>query len=178
MMKKKKRALFIGRFQPFHHGHQYAIKKLLKKFSEVVIVIGSSEDSYAPENPFSCGERLEMMRCCFGKTDLARLIMVPVPDVNDNRIWVEHVFMHIPVVEDVFSNNQLVKMLFSKHGILVQAIDYFDRGPKEGSHIRKLMAEGDRTWTTHVPKDAIKYLDSVEAEQRMKKLVRMGARHV
>jgi len=177
-MKPPKRALFIGRFQPFHHGHHHAIKKLLKKFREVVIVMGSSEDSFSPENPFTCGERLEMMRVCFSKADLARLIIVPVPDVNDNRIWVDHVFGHIPTVNEVYSNNQLVKMLFSKHGILVKQVEFYDRGPKEGSHIRKLMAEGDRAWTTHVPLKAVQVLDTIEAEERIKKLVRMGARHV
>ncbi len=177
-MKIPKRALFVGRFQPFHHGHLYALKKLLRKYREVVVVIGSSDDSFSPENPFTCGERLEMIRACFPKADLARLILVPVPDVNDNRIWVDHVFMHIPAIDAVYSNNQLVKMLFSKHGILVSTIDFYDRGPKEGSLIRRLMADGDRSWTGHVPKNAVDYLDSVEAEARMKKLVRMGARHV
>lgn len=172
-----KRALFVGRFQPFHHGHQYAIKKLLKKYKEVVVVIGSSEDSFTIDNPFTCGERIEMIRSCFGKSELARLIIIPVPDLNDNRIWVDHVFMHIPPIDEVYSNNQLVKMLFSKHGILVKTVEFFDRGPKEGSTIRRLMADGKREWTIHVPKNAVEYLDSIEADQRIKKLVRMGARH-
>jgi nicotinamide-nucleotide adenylyltransferase len=119
-----------------------------------------------------------MLRACFSKGDLARMILVPVPDVNDNRIWVDHVFLHIPRVDGVYSNNQLVKMLFSKHGILVSAIDYYDRGPKEGSHIRKLMAEGDKSWVKHVPKPAADYLQSIDAEGRIKKIVRMGGRHV
>jgi len=172
------RALFIGRFQPFHHGHMFAIKKLLKKYNEVVVVLGSSEDSYSAENPFTCGERLEMMRLCFTRSELGRIIMVPVPDVNDNRIWVDHVFMHIPAIDDVYSNNQLVKMLFSKHGILVKTIEFFDRGPKEGNHIRRLIADGDRSWTKHVPPKAVAFLDAVDGEQRIKKIVRMGARHV
>ncbi len=172
-----KRALFVGRFQPFHHGHQYAIKKLLKKYTEVVVAIGSSEDSFTLENPFTCGERIEMVRLCFSKSELARLVIIPVPDVNDNRIWVEHLFMHIPPVEEVYSNNPLVKMLFSKHGILVKTVDFYDRGPKEGSTIRRLMADGKKEWAAHVPKNAVKYLESIEADQRIKKLVRMGARH-
>ncbi len=173
-----KRALFIGRFQPFHHGHQYAIKKLLKKFNEVVVVIGSSESSFTTENPFTCGERIEMIRICFTKSELAKIVIVPVPDLNDNRVWVDHVFMHIPPIDDVYSNNQLVKMLFSKHGILVKTVDFYDRGPKEGTNIRKLMGEGNATWKDHIPKTAVKYLDGVEAEDRMKKIIRMGGRHV
>ncbi|HSB47216.1 MAG TPA: nicotinamide-nucleotide adenylyltransferase [Candidatus Bilamarchaeum sp.] len=177
-MKMIKRALFVGRFQPFHHGHYYAVKKLLKKYREVVIVVGSSEDAYTPENPFTCGERLEMLRACFSKSDLARMIIVPVPDVNDNRIWVDHVFMHIPRIEEVYSNNALVKMLFSKHGILVNGIEFYDRGPKEGSNIRKMIADSDRSWIKHVPKQAVEIMDLIGAEERIKKIVRMGGRRV
>ncbi|MEW6722726.1 MAG: nicotinamide-nucleotide adenylyltransferase [Candidatus Micrarchaeota archaeon] len=173
-----KRALFVGRFQPFHHGHFYAIKKLLKKYGEVIVVVGSSEDAFTTENPFTCGERIEMMRACFGKADLSRLVIVPVPDVNDNTIWVEHLLMHVPRFDEVYSNNALVKMLFSKHGILVRTIDYYDRGPKEGSHIRKLIGDGDSSWRKHVPKQAVGMLEQMDGEARLKKIVRMGGRHV
>ena len=176
-MKDVKRALFVGRFQPFHHGHYYAIKKLLKKYKELVVVIGSAEDQDTPENPFTCGERIEMMRSCFGKGDLAKLVIVPVPDINDNRIWVDHVFAHIPPITEVYSNNALVKMLFSKHGYLVKSIDFFDRGPKEGATIRKMMSDSDASWKKHVPKNVSEYLDSIDAVGRMRTIVRMGWRH-
>jgi nicotinamide-nucleotide adenylyltransferase len=178
MTKKKKsgvkRALFIGRFQPVHSGHVHGIKKLLKKYPEIVVVIGSSEDLLTKENPFTCGERIEMIRACFSKSDLARIILVPVPDVNDNRIWVDHVLAHIPTVNEVYSNNQLVKMLFSQHGILVKSMEYHDRGLKEGSSIRKMMAENDNGWREQIPKKAVEYLDSIEADKRIRKIVRMG----
>lgn len=171
---RKERALFIGRFQPFHHGHYYALGKLMKKFDEVVVVIGSSEDCFSSENPFTCGERIEMLRCCFGRNDLARMIVVPVPDVNDNTVWVDHVLMHIPPIHEVYSNNQLVKLLFSKHGILVKSIDFHDRGAKEGAYIRKLMGNGDAAWKRHIPKGVVEYLDSIDAEKRIRKILRMG----
>ncbi len=169
-----KRALFIGRFQPFHLGHYSAIKKLLKKYGEVVIVIGSSEDSFSKQNPFTCGERIEMIRSSFSKTDLVKLVIVPVPDVNDNRIWVDHLLMHIPEIHDVYSNNQLVKMLFSQHGILVKSIEFKERDKKEGEAIRALMAENDSSWKADVPKKVAQFLDSVEADKRIRKIIRMG----
>ncbi len=169
-----KRALFIGRFQPFHLGHYSAIKKLLKKYGEVVIVIGSSEDSFSKQNPFTCGERIEMIRNSFSKTDLVKLVIVPVPDVNDNRIWVDHLLMHIPEIHDVYSNNQLVKMLFSQHGILVKSVEFKERDKKEGEAIRALMAENDTSWKNDVPKKVAQFLDSVEADKRIRKIIRMG----
>lgn len=169
-----KRALFIGRFQPFHHGHYDALKKLLKKYGEVVVVIGSSEASFSNENPFTAGERIEMIRAAFAKGELSRLVLVPVPDINNNTVWVDHVLMHTPAVHEVYSNNQLVKMLFSKHGILVKSTDFFDRGTKEGTYLRKLMVEGDQAWRKHVPRKTVEYLDAIEAEKRIRKIDRLG----
>ncbi|MDF2956278.1 MAG: Nicotinamide mononucleotide adenylyltransferase, partial [Candidatus Alkanophagales archaeon MCA70_species_2] len=35
------RALYIGRFQPYHKGHHFVIKEIASQFDEIVIVIGS-----------------------------------------------------------------------------------------------------------------------------------------
>ena len=56
------RGLFVGRFQPFHLGHLAAIKYVLKKVDELVIVIGSAQYSHRRNNPFTAGERLVMVR--------------------------------------------------------------------------------------------------------------------
>ncbi|HDJ89497.1 MAG TPA: nicotinamide-nucleotide adenylyltransferase, partial [Thermoprotei archaeon] len=57
----KMRGLFIGRFQPFHLGHFYALKWILSKVDEVIIGIGSAQVSYTIKNPFTLGERIEMI---------------------------------------------------------------------------------------------------------------------
>lgn len=50
MKKIKKSALYIGRFQPFHKGHLYIFKKLLKNHDEIVLgIINRPKDS---KNPF------------------------------------------------------------------------------------------------------------------------------
>jgi len=116
----------------------------------------------------------ENIRSAFAKSDLAKMIIVPVPDVNDNRVWVDHVLMHIPPVNNVYSNNQLVKMLFSQHGVLVKSVEFYDRGPKEGTNIRKMMCEKDSEWGLHVPKKTCDYLKYIDAEKRMKEIVRSG----
>src|SRR3970040_1541422 len=52
------RALWIGRFQPFHLGHLSMAKRILAEVDELVIGIGSAQYSHTPENPFTAGERL------------------------------------------------------------------------------------------------------------------------
>ena len=39
----KNTALFIGRFQPLHHGHIYILTKILKTYKKLKIGIGSSQ---------------------------------------------------------------------------------------------------------------------------------------
>ncbi|MFH2101569.1 MAG: nicotinamide-nucleotide adenylyltransferase, partial [Candidatus Micrarchaeota archaeon] len=165
MAKKKGRALFIGRFQPFHKGHQNAIGDLLKKHDEVIVVIGSAEDSFTGPNPFTTGERMDMIRASFSKGDRSRLIIVPVRDINDNRVWIDHVVSYVPPFTEVYSNNMLVKMLFSQVGILVNPTKMLEREGNEGTYLRTLMAEGNPEWQKHIPARTIEYLTDIRAEE-------------
>ncbi|MEM0023032.1 MAG: adenylyltransferase/cytidyltransferase family protein, partial [Archaeoglobaceae archaeon] len=47
------RALFIGRFQPYHLGHHEVVKKILEEVDELIIGIGSAQESHSLENPFT-----------------------------------------------------------------------------------------------------------------------------
>ena len=49
-------ALFIGRFQPLHHGHVYVLGNILKSYKKVKIGIGSSQLSNTPNDPFTNAE--------------------------------------------------------------------------------------------------------------------------
>ena len=109
-----KRALFIGRFQPFHKGHIYCVKKLLKSFDEVIIVVGSAQESRTKKNPFTAGERVEMIRLSF-KSELSRILILPVPDINNHLYWVSHILSYVPKFDEVYSNNELVLELFKTY---------------------------------------------------------------
>jgi nicotinamide-nucleotide adenylyltransferase len=56
------RGLFIGRFQPFHLGHLATVKFALKNVEELVIIIGSAQKSHELRNPFTAGERIQMIK--------------------------------------------------------------------------------------------------------------------
>ena len=167
---KKTRAFFIGRFQPFHHGHYEVVKRLLSGYNEVIVMIGSAEDSHTKENPFTAGERVQMIRLAFSKTELSRIIIIPVRDLHDHARWVSHVKSYVPEFDVVFSNNELVKDLFKKSEIRVEHIGFVDRGSNEGKYIRKLIKDGDEEWKMHVPKPIVKYLESINGSERLKGL--------
>jgi len=60
--KNKKIALFIGKFQPFHKGHLYVLKDILKKFQSVYILIGSANKKGEFSNPFSAKQRKNIIK--------------------------------------------------------------------------------------------------------------------
>jgi len=60
-MAEVRRAFFIGRFQPFHLGHMEVLRKILKEVEELIVGVGSAQESHTIENPFTAGERILMV---------------------------------------------------------------------------------------------------------------------
>src|SRR3989442_15088954 len=56
------RALFVGRFRPFHKGHLAMAKRSLAKHDDLIIGIGSAQYSHTGENPFTAAARLAMLQ--------------------------------------------------------------------------------------------------------------------
>ena len=67
MAKKHKRyALFIGRWQPFHHGHKYIIDQALAEGKDVAVGIRDTELS--ERNPYTVEQRTQMIKEVYGDT--------------------------------------------------------------------------------------------------------------
>lgn len=158
-----KRALFIGRFQPFHKGHIYCVKKLLKSFDEVIIVVGSAQESRTKKNPFTAGERVEMIRLSF-KSELSRILILPVPDINNHPYWVSHILSYVPKFDEVYSNNELVLELFKEKGFSVKEIGLFKRKQYEGSKIRFLLNKSNHLWKKFVIKKVSTFIESLNLD--------------
>ena len=148
------RALYIGRFQPYHLGHQAVIEKIAEEMEEIVIVIGSAQDSHTPENPFTGGERMEMIYASLRECSLChRCYVTPLQDVQRNSIWVSHLQSMVPGFDLAYSNNPLVVQLFTEAGIAVKKPPLYQRELYSGTAIRRLMRVGG-DWTGLVP-DAV-----------------------
>lgn len=59
--KKADLAVFIGRFQPYHVGHEYAIRRALEIANRVLILIGDTGGARTIKNPFTFTERVRMI---------------------------------------------------------------------------------------------------------------------
>jgi nicotinamide-nucleotide adenylyltransferase len=163
--------LFIGRFQPFHNGHLKAVEWILKDCSQVIILVGSSQACYEEDNPFTVGERVEMIaRTLKAKKLMPKCLVLSVPDVNNNALWVSHVNSLVPRYDIVYSNNPLTMRLFSESGKKVSAIPFFERGKNDATRVRHSLPR-DNSWREAVPSEVEKVIDEIGAVQRLKEIL-------
>lgn len=86
-----KYVVFIGRFEPFHMGHQGTVQEALLKGEHVIVLIGSSLRPRSPKNPWTAREREEMIRSSFSKEDNERLSIRYIEDRYNSVLWSEDV---------------------------------------------------------------------------------------
>ena len=167
------RGLYVGRFQPFHLGHLDAIREVLKEVDELVIVIGSAQYSHYQNNPFTAGERLVMIRQALeeANVDLAKVWIVPVPDVHLHMLWVSAVEGYTPRFDALYSNEPLTRRLFMEAGYKVKNIRLFERQLYTSTLIREKMLK-DESWTTLVPKSVSDFIIKIDGVNRLRDLTR------
>lgn len=163
------RALFIGRFQPFHLGHFRALEWILSREDEVIVGIGSAQRSFEPENPFTAGERALMVWSTLRAANvLERVLIVMIPDTFfEHSKWVCNVKTYSPPFEVIYTNDELSKLLLEEAGLNVEPIPFFERNKYSGTLIRSLMAKRDETWRSLVPAEVANVIDSINGEERV-----------
>jgi nicotinamide-nucleotide adenylyltransferase len=164
-----KQALFVGRFQPFHLGHLSVIKKALEKEDRVIIVIGSAEENHMDENPFTAGERFQMIE----ETLLAEGIkhdqfaIIPIRNVENFILWTAHVDQYIPPVYKVYTGSQIVKELYLSCGKYeIEDIEMVSE--ISGTRIREKMLKSDKKWKEMVHEKVAKLIEKWKGEERIK----------
>ena len=93
--KSYKLGLVIGRFQPLHSGHEFMIRQALNVCEEVVIIIGSAQESRTKRNPLTLQERTNIIVATFADEVVnKRIKILGLNDrekvVNDSS-WGEYV---------------------------------------------------------------------------------------
>ena len=162
------RGLLIGRFQPFHGGHLEVVRKVRaeRPAAPLIIGVGSAEESYTWKNPFTAGERLEMIDRTLAEAKVEKLLLVPIPDISRHALWVNYLEALLPAFDRVYTNNPLTRVLFERSGYLVESPPLFDRERFEGERIRGQLADGG-PWTKAVPPAVASYLEEIGAPARL-----------
>ena len=163
--------LFVGRFQPFHLGHLDMVRRIVKDHGELLIGIGSAQYSHTRENPFTAGERYEMVKRALEADGIHAFHIVPIPDTHVHSIWVSHVVSLVPKFDAVYTNSPLVVRLFREKGFQVEELPLYKREVYSGAQIRKLIYEGG-DWRPLVPKDVASYILEIDGPQRIRETFR------
>jgi len=163
-------ALFIGRFQPLHHGHIYVIKKILKSYNLLKIGIGSSQLSHIINDPFSSDERKQFLIAALKKREISpdSYKIFEIPDIFNAQKWPTHVSSIVGEFDTVYSNSDWVRQLFQRNGINIGEKLVIFKNKFNGSHIRKLIVNDDNRWIRLVPKEVVNLIQEFNGVERIK----------
>jgi nicotinamide-nucleotide adenylyltransferase len=160
-----KRGFYIGRFQPYHNGHQSVLEHIAKNVDEIIIGVGSAQLSHTIDNPFTSGERVLMITRALSL--LGRpFYVIPIEDIQRNALWVAHVRSMTPPFDTCYSSNPLVVQLFKEAGVEVQSPAMYERELLSGTEIRRRMLAGE-PWKELVPPAVERVLAEIEGTARL-----------
>ncbi len=168
-----KRGVFVGRFQPVHKGHLNAVKNVMGKVDELVIVVGSSQYSHRLDNPFTAGERVTMIRRAMEEEGVspAKYWTVPVPDVHVHMMWVAQVVGYAPKFDIVYTNEPLTRRLFIEAGYKVKPVRFHKRKIYSSTEIRERMLSGEG-WEELVPESVAEFIEEIGGVERLQDLAK------
>ncbi len=164
------RAFYIGRFQPYHNGHQYVLERIARTADEIIIGVGSAQLSHEPENPFTAGERILMITGSLKDIGIP-LYVIPIEDIKRNALWVAHVRSMAPPFDLIYSSNPLVMRLFAEEGVPVESPAMYARELHSGTEIRRRMLKGD-AWEQLVPPSVVSVIGEIGGVARLREIAR------
>jgi nicotinamide-nucleotide adenylyltransferase len=165
-----KRGFYIGRFQPYHNGHQSVLEHIAGEVDEIVIGVGSAQLSHLIDNPFTAGERVLMITRSLADIGCP-LYVIPIEDIKRNALWVAHVRSMTPPFDACYSSNPLVVQLFREAGIGVQSPAMYERETLSGTEIRRRMICGE-PWKSLVPSPVAQVLKEINGTGRLSQIAR------
>ena len=159
----------MGRFQPFHLGHLDLAKQILSECNEVVIAITSSQFNYLKKDPYTAGERIEMIHNSINESelDLSRCFIVGIENQFNVATWASYLKAALPHFDKVYSGNEYVTMLLADSGIDVAAPKFLDRAQYNSTRIRNMIIN-DEDWQDLVPKAVADLISKIDGQNRLK----------
>ena len=164
------RGFYIGRFQPYHNGHQSVLEGMANEVDEIVIGVGSAQLSHELDNPFTAGERVLMITEAL-KEVVCPVYVIPIEDLQRNALWVSHVRSMTPPFDEVYTSNPLVMRLFEEAGVAVTSPAMYERDSLSGTKIRARMINGD-AWQHLVPRSVVGVIEEIDGVERLRQIAR------
>lgn len=164
-MLKYSHGLIVGRFQPFHIGHERIIDQMLEECELVTVIIGSIQEKGTEANPFSFEDRKQMIKDTYGTSGP---IVTGLCDLGDPPNWAKFVlnymkdFSVVPV-DAYYAGSKIDYSCFEGKGLkIVEIPRNSEKYPySSGTMIRNMMRNQDVRWKLYVPKTAQKVAEKL-----------------
>lgn len=140
--------VYVGRFSPFHLGHESVIRAMITDvgLEKILIVVGSASEFGTDRNPYSYKERRTFIRSVF-----SNIKIVPISDVADDDIWFQQLD---DLVDSVFPEKLNVVYYSgsiddSKYYPRDRTVKIIDRNiiPISGTQVRECLRNGQNIGT-------------------------------
>tara|TARA_Y100001973_G_C5156044_1_gene310812 strand:+ start:664 stop:1062 length:399 start_codon:yes stop_codon:yes gene_type:complete len=89
-----KRAMFIGRWQPFHNGHKWLINQKLSEGKSILIAVRDIPPD--EKNPFTTEQTVEMVKEVYSDHDVEVVSIPDIESVNYGRGVGYEINEHVP----------------------------------------------------------------------------------
>lgn len=89
-----KRAMFIGRWQPFHSGHKWLINEKLSEGAPVLICVRDIPPD--ADNPFTTKQTMHMIETVYSDDDVVVMSVPDIESVNYGRDTGYDLIKHTP----------------------------------------------------------------------------------
>jgi nicotinamide-nucleotide adenylyltransferase len=171
------RGLMMGRFQPFHLGHLELVKQILTECDEVIIALTGSQFNYIEKDPFTSGERIEMIHQTLKENDvdINKCYIVAIENQFNVATWASYLKSSLPSFDKVYSGNDYVAMLLADSGYEVVAPKFFERKKFNATKIRKMIGN-DEDWEEFVPTAVSKIIKKINGVRRIQTIFETDTR--
>jgi nicotinamide-nucleotide adenylyltransferase len=177
------RGLMVGRFQPFHNGHLYLAKQILKECDELIIAIGSAQFNYIYKDPFTAGERVLMIHAALSSEtkdiDLRKCYIIPIVNDENNARWFGHLKSMVPPFHILYTGNEFVIGLASRE-VQIRKPSFLKKREYNGTNIRKQIATMQQqnnqqlqrqSWKDLVPNAVCRIIEELDGFKRIEMLL-------
>lgn len=146
------------------------MKETLTECEELITIVGSAQYSHTMENPFTAGERIQMITEALDEEGISeKVYLIPVDDLHQHAIWVAYVKSLVPAFHVVFSNESLTSRLFREASYTVKGIKFLNRQAWSGTEIRRRI-RCDEPWEECVPEAVARIIKEIDGVARIKEL--------
>ena len=158
----------MGRFQPFHLGHLDLVKQILDECDDVIIAITSSQFNYLEKDPFTAGERIEMIHEALKEygLDLSRCFVIGIENQFNIATWASYLKAALPRFDRVYSGNDYVAMLLRDSNIQVMKPKFLARENYNATRIRTMIIKG-QNWEECVPRTVAEVIHRISGKDRL-----------